>query len=416
MTENGIIIISDNQLFIDSLKSRIVFLREVDNVSFSNYKNAVNYLNENNFNIIILDGENEEITRNYAKKIKTDIKFKSAELIVFIDFYSDEFVLDLFDAGIQDFILKNATDAEILMRLIWAHQKHEKNQLYDNNQKLLYSLGIFDGANGIYSPKYCRQVFETEIKTCFKKAKNASLMIIAPDMNYRQKLSINLLGTIIKNNIRSTDVLGYADNYKFYLLLPQTKVKGIFAVYEKIKASLNDEYSISVGATELKSDNFAEIENCVNKALDEALEISDSIIIANNIAQKSAGENWLEKINSNQKNFKLFKQTFLKKLKNVITPVFYQMQKLYEEKLFETDINQFSNESQSVFELKNDKFKSTLKITYPGFSKINIDVDHEFSDKPLIRKSMDLSKLSDDALSEIMEDFIEEYRKESNKK
>ena len=416
MTENGIIIISDNQLFIDSLKSRIVFLREVDNISFSNYKNAVNYLNENNFNIIILDGENEEITTKFAKKIKTDMKFQTSKLIVFMDFYNDEFALDLFDAGIEDFILKNATDAEILMRLVWANQKHERKQLYDNNQKLLYSLGILEGTNGIYSPKYCKQVFETEIQTCFKKGKFASLMILAPDINCRQKLSVNLLGTIIKNNIRSTDVLGYADNYKFYLLLSQTRVKGIFAVYEKIKAALNDEYSISVGATELKSDNFTEIETCVNKALDEALGISDSIIIANNIAQKPATENWLEKINSNQKNFKLFKQTFLKKLKNVITPVFYQMQKLYEEKLFETNINQFSNESQSVFELKNDKFVSTIKITYPGFSKINIDLDQGFSDKPLDRKSMDLGKLTDDTLSEIMENFIEEYRQECNKK
>ena len=35
------------------------------------------------------------------------------------------------------------------------------------------------------------------------------------------------IGTIIEKSIRNTDVLGYADNYKFYLLLPKTKVKGI---------------------------------------------------------------------------------------------------------------------------------------------------------------------------------------------
>jgi hypothetical protein len=112
----------------------------------------------------------------------------------------------------------------------------------------------------------------------------------------------------------------------------------------------------------------------------------------------------------------LFKQTFLKKLKNVITPTFYQMQKLYEEKLFETQINQYSNETQSVFELKNDEFVSVLKITYPGFSKINIDIDHGFSKEPLQRTSLDLNKLSDDVLSKMLEKFIKEYRKEYNKK
>ena len=92
------------------------------------------------------------------------------------------------------------------------------------------------------------------------------------------------------------------------------------------------------------------------------------------------------------------------------------MQKLYEEKLFETQINQFSNESQSVFELKNENFISTLRITYPGFSKINIDIDHGFSKEPLKRTSIELNKLSDDMLSKMLEEFIEEYRKECNKK
>lgn len=417
MIENGIFIVSDNQMFIDSLKEKIVLLREIDNVLFSNYKNAIKFLNENNINLILTDGENPEITKDFIKDLKANIRYKNTQIITFMDFYNDEFALELFDIGINDFILKSASDSEILMRLVWSIQNFEKKQIYENNQNLLYSLGVIEDQNsGIYSPKYCKQVFENEIKNKFKQGEFASLMMIAPDINCRQKLSVNLLGTIIKKTIRNADILGYAGNYKFYLLLPKTKVKGIFIVYEKIKNALNEEYSISVGATELKSDNFSEVDACVNKALDEALGISDSIIIANNISTKPQTENWLEKINSNQKNFKLFKQTFMKKLKNVITPTFYQMQKLYEEKLFETQINQYSNETQSVFELKNDDFISVLKITYPGFSKINIDIDHGFSKEPLQRTSLDLNKLSDDTLSKMLEKFIREYRKEYNKK
>ena len=68
--------------------------------------------------------------------------------------------------------------------------------------------------------------------------------------------------------------------------------------------------------------------------------------------------NWLDNNDSSgQKNFKFFQAAFLKKLENVITPVFYQTQKIWEERLFGTKIEQSSDENQSLFILKTEKVK-----------------------------------------------------------
>jgi hypothetical protein len=91
------------------------------------------------------------------------------------------------------------------------------------------------------------------------------------------------------------------------------------------------------------------------------------------------------------------------------------MQKLYEEKLFETQIEQYSNSALSAFTLKHGDQVSELKITYPGFSKINIDLLHQGLDSPENKRiSLDLTELDDSKLTKILEKFIKEFKSTIN--
>ena len=56
--------------------------------------------------------------------------------------------------------------------------------------------------------------------------------------------------------------------------------------------------------------------------------------------------------------------------------------------------------------------ESELKITYPGFSKINIDIIHQGLDSPENKRiSLDLTELDESKLTKIVEDFIKEFKK-----
>lgn len=87
------------------------------------------------------------------------------------------------------------------------------------------------------------------------------------------------------------------------------------------------------------------------------------------------------------------------------------MQKAYEEKLFDTEIEQYTNEEQCVFNLKNKKQKSSLRIIYPGFAKIVIYITHEGLESPDNKEiTMPLTKITQKELIKIAEDFIKEFK------
>lgn len=122
-------------------------------------------------------------------------------------------------------------------------------------------------------------------------------------------------------------------------------------------------------------------------------------------------DDWLDTPHISEKNYKLFKQIFNKKLEKVIAPVFYRLQKSYEEKLFNTKIEQYTDENQSVFCLKNPKQESKLKIVYPGFAKIIIYITHAGLDSPENSEiTMPLNKITQKELIRIVEDFIKEFK------
>ena len=411
MSECNIVIISDNIDFSNNLAAKIVLLRSVDKVLASKYSEIFEILEGNIPDVIILDGDDERNALEFLSKIQFDSLLKNVPSILFASDYNEDLFLSAFDVGLEDYVLKSVADAEILMRIIWAIKHGQKTRKLEAKNKLLSELEVLSIDNDIYKSKYCSVVFENEVKLLSKYNQFSSFMVIAPDINCRQKLTTSLLGSIIKKCVRDNDIVGYADNYKFYVLLANTNIRGLFIVYEKIKEALTSEYSISVGASEIKDGNFTDTEKSVNKALEEALAVGNSIIIADNKSVKN--DNWLDRVNNTPKNFKLFKQAFIKKFNNVIIPVFYQVQKAYEEKLFETKINQSCNETESSFELIGKTGKAMLKISYPGFSKINIDIEYSFQKKPE-RVTLGLNELSDSSLAKILKDFIEKYRKNTN--
>ena len=193
-------------------------------------------------------------------------------------------------------------------------------------------------------------------------------------------------------------------------MLPGTNLKGAFCVWDKIKRMIGESYSVNAGVSVIGDKPFEEIKNALLNALLESISTNRDLVIVNEDDKDYSGD-WLDKVNSTQKNFKLFKQAFNKKLDKVITPIFFQVQKLYEEKLFQTKIEQYSNSTLSSFVLKKENNKSELKITYPGFSKINIDMVHQGLDTPENKRiSLDLTELDEARLTEILEEFIQEFK------
>lgn len=414
--ESNIILISNNSDVEQVLKPKLVLLRDVDNILTVDYASAIEAIREGLPDMVLLHcaDENQDCV-NLIKKIRTDELIKDTCIVLVVDKYNQDFLLSAYDENITDYITVNADDAEVLMRTIWALKKDALMNKVKKQHNLLEKLGVIAKDTGFYSEKFCEKVFETEMNAIRGLKEDCILMLVSPSESSKVLLDMSALAGAIKKSTRNSDVIIHGSINRFYILLNETNLKGAFCVWEKIKQSVGDMSSIISGVSVVGEKSFEVLKSELLSALIEAEATKKDLVIVNEEIEKSTG-GWLDKINSTQKNFKLFKQAFSKKLDKVITPVFYQMQKLYEEKLFETLIEQYSNATLSSFVLRKASNVSELKITYPGFSKINIDIVHQGLDSPENKRiSLDLTEIDEYKLTQILESFIKEFKDSTDK-
>lgn len=413
--ESNIILITNDNEVTNILKPKLVLLREIDNILTTAYSNAIeNIENIIPETILIYCGKEKDECLKLIRQIRTNERTKTISILLVVKNYEQDFVLSAYDENISDFMDLNVDEVEVLMRTLWCMKKNSYISTINKRNSLLESLGVINPTTGFYTSQYCDKIFENEFKNLKQIKANGILMLISASEECKTKLSPLLLSKAIKSSVRTSDVVVHSIANRFYVLLCETQLKGAFCVWDKIKRALGETYTITAGVSDIEGKSFEELKNQLLNALIEASSLNKDLVIVNQKATDSS-EDWLDKINSTQKNFKLFKQAFNKKLEKVITPVFFQMQKLYEEKLFKTQIEQYSNSALSAFILKRDNNISEVKITYPGFSKINIDIVHQGLDSPENKHiSLDMTEIDESKLTKILEDFILEFKNREN--
>lgn len=411
MVSSRIVIICDDEIIAKVLRIKLSTLREVDSIKITQTKDAIFEIESNTPDVVLVYFKSEDKEGfSFIKNIQETTRLYKAPILVVTDVLSEDFVISGFDAGADDFISLKNSDGEILMRTILCMQKNELLREVASKNKILTELNVLQEDSGFYLKDYSRKVFESEISYLQKYSQPAVFMIVSADVNCKNQLTPSTLGAIIKKCTRTRDIIGFCGDDKFYVLLSRTSAKGAMQVYERMKKELNEEYSISIGACEIDNLSFEAIEKNVAKSITEALEMGNTIVMYDP-KEDVEPMNWLDNEKYGQKNFKFFQAAFLKKLENVIAPTFYQVQQVWEERLFNTTIEQSCDENQSLFVLKTQGHESTLKITYPGFAKINIDVFHNFVGLlPKERISLDLNELDETKLGEILVNFIKEYQ------
>ena len=398
------------------LLSKINLLRGSDQVQVYNQSDALNILRRSTPEMIVIYAD---IYTTRSFDLISDLRlmptYANIPILLVCERIEQEFILSAFDEGISDYITLDSSEPEFLMRILWCLQKSTLVKKCADNTEQLINLDVIHKDTYFYQEEFVDKIFGASVKNFIEQRKVASFLIVTPDIDSKYKLSGALLGTILKKTLRSTDIVGVKDENKFYILLPNTKIEHVQGLHERLQDELTKEYTVSIGAAAVDETDFKQIEKSAKIALQDALKQGNELITYKSETAKSTG--WLDSsdMSAPHKNFKLFKQSFTKKLNNVIAPIFYQIQKAYEENLFQTKINQVSSEGKSIFSLKSDMVESTLTITYPGFSKINIDMNHRHeAGEENNRITLNLSELDESKLTAILEKFIKEYRNLTN--
>ena len=397
-----VLLISDDENYASIVKEKLLFLRKDDKFVYSDFKGYQSKLDLADV-VFVHDDFKMKTCLETIQKIRRN----SDKIIILLSNWCDrEFILQAYDFGINDYLASSVEDFEIVIKTVNNIKTSALKQKYLRNRKLLEQLGVIDELTGLYAYKYAKQVIENELETSIFDS--GSFLIVAPSESGKESFSIEKLAKSALNSTRSGDIVTLGKGAKIYVLLPNTDCNGALVVLRKIKEYYGDD-SFAAGISEITHKSFDELETDCLKALSDALATGADYIIAEE--KMETLDDWLDDTVEEHKSYKIYKQIFNKKLEKVITPVFYRLQKTWEEKLFDTEIEQKVSESGCVFHLKNKEHDSTLRIVYPGFAKIVITISHEGLDSPENKEiQLLLTKITSKELVNIVEDFIYDFK------
>lgn len=404
--KNNIIIVSDNSNTLEVLVSKILLLRKNDCVIPLTYNEVLSKIETDKPICILLhECKKREVTIQTIKQIKE----LNPEICVILLYEQNDadFILNAFDCGADDFCDVASENYELVIRIIKALKASSIKKINSRNEDLMAKNVIIDELTGFYNYKFANDLYENQLLKSV--GQNGIFAVISPAEESKKNFSIEKLADAVKKSVRYEDIVSLGKGAKIYIMFPKSEISGVEQVIKNIKSNYGLNFNLKAGLFEYYDEDFKQIEKNALNALSEAIFSDKDISVLENKTETL--DDWLSEEAETPKNFKLFKQTFNKKLEKVIAPVFYRLQKIYEEKLFDTKINQYVNEEECVFHLKNENQDSRLKIVYPGFSKIIIYIIHEGFDSPENSEiSLPLSKITQSELIKMIENFIKEFR------
>lgn len=403
--KNSILLISDDKNFAEVLKSKLIFLRKDDAIITSNFDEAEQNLKLSLANIVLVhESTSKTETSELIKILRQN---KDICIILLANAYNEEFILTCYDIGIDDFAMSNAEAFELVIRVV-NNIKHNSIKLQAlQNSKILEQLHVTDETTGIYNYNYAQQVIENAIDNNLYK--DGIFMVISPSESTKLSFSLEKMSNAISKSVRVNDVVTFERGARFYIFLPKSDINGALVVLNKIKENYGENIEICAGISGIANKSFSDFEKDALQALSDALATNASHILADD--KEETLDEWLEDTENEPQNYKIFKQIFNKKLEKVISPVFFRLQKTWENKLFETEIEQSTSDGLCAFHLKNKKQDSTLRIIYPGFAKIIITITHEGLDSPENDEiQLPLTKVTQKELINIIENFIKDFK------
>ncbi len=281
-------------LVVDDNKNNIFTLRclledEFKDIALEeaiNYQEALQKVIITPPDLILLDVQMPEVDGfELANILKSDSQTKDIPIIFLTAFFKeDEFVQRGYNLGAIDYLTKPIKEKRLYNKIHFHIQMYnQEQQLKEHNITLKKQL-ITDQLTKLYNRKHFDETIEKEIQRA--KRYNTALSIIVADIDFFKKVNDNYghiagdnilseFASIIKNNIRATDMAFRYGGEEFVILLPNTTSQEAKLLAKKLRKILKEhtftnpkQITCSFGISEYKDKDTKET---LFKKADEAL-------------------------------------------------------------------------------------------------------------------------------------------------
>ena len=397
---NKIVLISDDSDFFDYIRSKLE-LRKSDELFYFSFDAIPEKLHLLETAVLIVNSENAR------EKTLDLLRILSGTPIVVISYNDDEtFRKKCYRAGMYDFMPLLTPDSEFRARMLPIFSVAsllEKNKQY---REVLVSKNLLAKENELFLDY--NYVLDMQLERINNTSERAVFMAISPSDKIKFLLQPKVLETAILSNIRRNDILmSYAAN-KYFLLLFDADIKSAQKLWQKILVQLPQK--VHAGFCTVTNQKRQQLINEVLNKLHEAINYdkdTQDITVQDNMLNKNQSSNL------GYSNFKMFRQEFVRKVEQVITPAFYHIQQKYLGKLSGVMLEHGIGDGYGTFYIKGKSAASSFRITSPGFSKINIDItfQKDNSEVDVKRISLEPEELELGLLEDLLEQFILEYKR-----
>ena len=347
-----------------------------------------------------------------VKEIREIKSLDKVPILFVTDTFAEETLLYAFDNGIDDFFFMEDEDSVILMRIFLTLQKSILYKQIEINEDILISANIIDKDTGIYTKDNAALALKHFISRVIEENQEKTiLMYIKPIAKENRNLNLKRIGEKIKKIPRTNDIVAFGKSAGFYLLLFNCGVAGAESVTKRIQQVLINDCYIYANAAEVTK-SFEEMEPVLYQSMKEQIDNDEQF---NYIYSLSKGEIPDEIVIKDEtgKEFKDFKKEFFNGFEKITSPVFYKLQNDIKEQNPEIEIKYNMTETESNFSLIKAPFKNVLKITYPAYIKVIIDIIHYNEDKQeeVKRLTYDFEDFSEEKLTNIIEEMYKDIEK-----
>lgn len=407
----NILIISDNKKQQEEIISNIFLSRVSDDSRFSTFEEGIKNAVERPPQVIIIcHNNNDLIFLDFIKEIRHIDKLKCSKILISMKNNNEELICDAFENGVDDFWLYNENYSNFAIKILKLLKENIIAQKLEYYERILAENDFIDKNTAFFTKQKAREFMKDEYENLLKESGENIFLIVTPQIKCKKSLQPPMLANAIKKSLRNADICAFAENNKFYIMLKGTATENIGKIIDKIQLKLPDKAKISAAAIKINKISFIEAENNLNNLLAEALISNTKLVIYEN-KERTEIADWLNKPNLKQTDFVFYKQAFLNKYKKIVTPVFFQLQTILQNRLFDSKITQEITDTDSIFLIEKEFYKSYLKIKYPGYSKISIDIVHN---SPFSKTSekivMDLAELTETKIEELVQKLEKAYK------
>ena len=396
--QNRIVLISDDSDFFEYISPKLS-LRKSDELYRYGFDSLPDCLDLLSSSLLIINSESSK-----EKTLEILRLTDGAPAIVFAYNDDEEFKLEAYKAGMRYFISLMTSEDELCAKLTSALSSLSLIEKKSTYREMLVKNNILTANNEVYLDY--TSILDKELEIIDKKSANAVLAAISPNEKSKFLLQANQIETIILNNVRKNDILmSYAAN-KYFLLLFDTNVDSAKKIWEKIRSEISEKIYAGFASAGLKSR-----QQLVNEALNHLHEDMNKDNYISSVVEKGSTT-----------NFKVFRKEFNKKMEQIINPVFYQVQEKYNHKLFGISLEHVINDGLGIMAIKGKHAVGNFKITYPGLSKISIDITYKANPYSKGKSSFPQAKriniepdeFESGLLEDLLEQFISEFKNEVN--